>query len=53
MSLSYQIIKIHSGRLSINSKEGEGTTIKIKLPSEVKEKISNNNSRISIREKIY
>jgi hypothetical protein len=33
MSLSYHIIESHSGRLSLQSKPGSGTTIEIRLPA--------------------
>ena len=54
MSLSYQIIKSHSGRLSLESEEGEGTSIKIKLPAAPKRETTiNSNPRISMKEKVY
>ena len=32
LSLSYDIIKAHSGELKVNTKEGEGTVFTIQLP---------------------
>ncbi len=32
LSLSYDIVKVHEGKLSVESKEGEGTIFKITLP---------------------
>ena len=32
LSLSYDIIKAHGGEITVDTKEGEGTTIKIQLP---------------------
>lgn len=33
LSLSYDIVKAHGGELTVESKEGEGTTFNIKLPT--------------------
>jgi len=33
LSLSYDIIKAHAGEIKVESKEGEGTTFVIQLPS--------------------
>ena len=32
LSLSYDIIKVHNGKIKVESKEGEGTNICIDLP---------------------
>ena len=32
LSLSYDIVKVHGGEISVNSKEGEGTEFIVKLP---------------------
>lgn len=48
MSLSYQIIKSHSGKLNVISRQGYGTTIEIKLPPALKE---SDGKRISTKTK--
>jgi PAS domain S-box-containing protein len=35
LSISYGIIENHKGKIEVESKEGEGTTLKVKLPLEV------------------
>ena len=32
MSISYKVIQRHDGEISVESKKGEGTTFRIKLP---------------------
>ncbi len=43
LSIVYQIIRDHGGTINVRSREGQGTTITIELPSEVGGQLTTNN----------
>ena len=47
LSIVYQIVRDHNGTINVRSRENEGTTIAIELPTETKNKLINDDSNHS------